>query len=275
MACCKVGAATVERVETIPRSAEEHIAGLLDQLDQVPHRDHGALDALLKRTEMIVRNVFGRTSNYLTDVGKISFSPWVYPADEAYYNSSWNSGIATLRNLLNTMAEEVQLFGISGDAVESADSGSHGSPVASVFLVHGHDDRAKVEVARFMEKLGLDVIILHERTNAGQTIIEKFEREASGVAFAVVLLTADDIGSPKGSAAKPVPRARQNVVFEHGYFIAKLGRSNVAALMDPSVEAPSDYSGVVYIPLVAESWKLLLAKEIKGAGIEIDLNKAA
>ncbi|MFI7428491.1 TIR domain-containing protein [Micromonospora sp. NPDC049836] len=224
---------------------------------------------------MVIRNVFGDTSKYLTDLAKISFSPRIYPASEDYIRSSWSSGVNQLRNLLNTMAEEVQLFGTDEGSDTTETQPQVEAKAATVFLVHGHDDRVKAEVARFLEQLGLEVVILHERVNAGRTIIEKFEHESSGVEFAVVLLTADDVGSTKAKPDELLPRARQNVVFELGYFIGTLGRSKVAALIDSSVETPSDYSGVVYIPLDAgDSWKLQLAREVKSSGIDIDLNKA-
>lgn len=148
-----------------------------------------------------------------------------------------------------------------------------------VFVVHGHDEAAKETVARFMEKLGLRTIILHEQPNRGRAIIEKFE-EYSNVGFAVVLLTPDDLGRPRNEAGDGRPRARQNVIFELGYFIGKLGRSKVCALYKegvevPGVEIPSDYLGVLYLPMDSGGgWRLLLAREMKDAGFQIDLNKA-
>ncbi len=143
-----------------------------------------------------------------------------------------------------------------------------------VFLVHGQDNEAKQTVARFLEKLGLEVIILHEKRNAGMTIIEKFEKY-SDVAYAVVLLTPDDLGTAKAEKDKLKSRARQNVIFELGYFIGKLGRENVCALLKGDLERPSDYDGIIYIGLdPIDAWHLLIAKEIKGAGLNIDLNKA-
>ena len=141
-----------------------------------------------------------------------------------------------------------------------------------VFLVHGHDDSARESTARFLEKMGLEAIILHEQPNAGRTIIEKVERYAE-VAFAVVLLTPDDVGGTANNSLNP--RARQNVILELGYFIGKLGRANVAALVKGDVEKLSDYDGVVYIALdAAGAWKLQLARELKTAGLSIDLNDA-
>jgi predicted nucleotide-binding protein len=130
-------------------------------------------------------------------------------------------------------------------------------------------------VARFLEKLDQDVIILREQPNEGRTVIEKFEDYAD-VGFAVVLLTPDNKG---GLADQPTekqkPRARQNVVFELGYFIGRLGRSRVCALYREGVEIPSDYSGVAYIPMDDKGgWRLDLAKEMKAAKLHIDMNKA-
>lgn len=140
-----------------------------------------------------------------------------------------------------------------------------------VFIVHGRDDLAKVSAARFVEKLGLTAIILHEQVSAGKTIIEKIEAHTN-VGFALVLYTPCDSGALIGGSAKP--RARQNVVFEHGYLISKLGRQNVCALVKSDVEVPNDISGVVYVPLDEHgAWHLAVAKELRNAGYDIDMNK--
>ncbi len=142
-----------------------------------------------------------------------------------------------------------------------------------IFIVHGHDEEAKYSLARFLEKLGIEVIILHEQPNQGRTIIEKFE-DYSDVGFAVVLLTPDDLGGPKNSPEDLLPRARQNVIFELGFMIGKLGRERVCALHKGEVEIPSDFSGVLWIRMDAGgAWQLKLARELKAAGFDIDLNR--
>ena len=140
-----------------------------------------------------------------------------------------------------------------------------------VFLVHGHDERVRETVARFLEKLQLECVILHEQPNKGRTIIEKFEAY-SGVAFAVVLLTPDDRGGPAECPYdQQKPRARQNVVLELGFFLGTLGRSRVCALYSEGVEIPSDCSGVLFIPFDSSgAWKTSLAKELSEAGINLD-----
>ncbi|WP_299580475.1 nucleotide-binding protein [Mucilaginibacter sp.] len=144
-----------------------------------------------------------------------------------------------------------------------------------IFLVHGHDNELKEKTARYLEKMGLEVIILHEQSNQGQTIIEKFEAHAD-VGFAVVLLTPDDVGrSIKVEPDQQRFRARQNVIFELGYFIGRIGRDKVCGILKGPVETPSDYDGVLYIQYdEADGWKLLLAKELKQAGLKLDINKA-
>ena len=147
-----------------------------------------------------------------------------------------------------------------------------------VFVVHGHDNEAKQTIARFLEKLGLEAIILHEQSDLGQTIIEKIERN-SNVGFAVVVITPDDVGASKADHAAhghtPLRgRARQNVIFELGYFMAKLGRGRVRALIKGDVDILSDIQGVTYISIDPnEAWRFRLAKEMKDSGLDIDLIK--
>lgn len=144
-----------------------------------------------------------------------------------------------------------------------------------VFLVHGRQVEAREITARFLEKLGLECVILHEQPNRGRTIIEKFEDYAD-VAFALVLLTPDDVGGLfDGSQSEQKARARQNVILELGFFLGALGRSRVCPLYCEGVEIPSDYSGVAFVPMdQAGAWRLIVVRELKAAGIEVDANLA-
>ena len=143
-----------------------------------------------------------------------------------------------------------------------------------VFIVHGHDDEAKETVARFVENFGIEATILHEQANRGQTIPEKFEEHASEAGFAIILLTPDDVGASQDEANNLKPRARQNVVLELGYFWGRLGRGRVCVLYKEGVELPSDMQGILYVPMDNfDGWKQKLAREMKQAGLPIDLNK--
>lgn len=138
-----------------------------------------------------------------------------------------------------------------------------------VFIVHGHDNGLKQEVARLVEKQGLEAIILSEQANRGKTIIEKFE-EHSDVGAAICLFTGDDYGRTR-DAEEDKLRARQNVVFEAGYFMGKLGRENVIIVADKNLELPSDMQGVVYTD--AGNWKTEVLQELDKIGYAIDFNK--
>lgn len=138
-----------------------------------------------------------------------------------------------------------------------------------VFIVHGHDNALKQEVARIIEKQGLEAVILSEQANGGKTIIEKIEENAD-VGAAICLFTKDDYGRAK-DASEDKLRARQNVVFEAGYFMGKLGRGNVIIVADKDLELPSDMQGVVYTD--AGNWKTEVLQGLDKIGYTIDFNK--
>ena len=142
-----------------------------------------------------------------------------------------------------------------------------------IFIVHGQDNEAKISTARFIEKLGFRPIILHEQASSGKTIIEKIE-EYTNVGFGIVLYTPCDLGGKKEPNPSFQNRARQNVVFEHGFLIGKIGRKNVCALVKNEVEKPNDISGVVYIKMDEDdAWHLKLVKELRNSGYDVDANK--
>jgi len=143
-----------------------------------------------------------------------------------------------------------------------------------VFIVHGQDEEKKEAVARLLTKLDLEPVILHEQPGQGMTLIEKFEHYAD-VGFAVIILTGDDYGYPKGKPEESKPRPRQNVVFELGFLMGRFKRHCVCALHEEGLELPSEYQGAVFIPYDAGGlWKLLMARAMKMANVAIDLNKA-
>ncbi len=137
-----------------------------------------------------------------------------------------------------------------------------------VFIVHGHDVHAKNDVKEYIISKGLEPIILHLQASGGKTIIEKIDHY-SNVGFGVVIYSECDIGAKRDSLDFKW-RARQNVVFEHGYLIAKLSRPRVAALVKGTVETPNDISGVIYITMdAAGEWKSGLDAELRNAGFDI------
>ena len=138
-------------------------------------------------------------------------------------------------------------------------------PSPKVFVIHGHDGPAKRKVVQFLEAHQFEAVVLNRRAGGSHTLIEKIEAADAG--FAVVLLTGDDEGRarPKSGARRLRlrPRARQNVLFEWGFFIARLGRHRVRALYDRNVEMPSDLAGVDVTPLDARgAWREGLEREL-------------
>ena len=172
---------------------------------------------------------------------------------------------------LDSIVERLQFVDESTMEQAKGETGAVPRDRTKVFVVHGHDEGAREAVARFLGQLGIKPIILHEQANEGRTVIEKVEAHGD-VGFAVVLLTPDDVGCVKGGT--PVPRARQNVLLELGYFVGRLDRKNVCALKRGDLEIPSDFGGVVYEPFDdMGGWRQKLGRELQAAGFEFDWNK--
>lgn len=155
------------------------------------------------------------------------------------------------------------------EAIESA-------LVPRVFVVHGHDEDALRAVELFLGKVGVQPIILRDQPALGKSINEKFEHYAD-VGFAVVILTPDDVGGKDLTPLVPQHRARQNVIFELGYFFGRLGRIKVAALYkegEKKIELPSDYHGVQYIAMgLGKEWQFELLREMEVAGVKVNRSR--
>ena len=229
--------------------------------------------------EAAIARTYGNDSPYLKRFRAIPFD-FEEPGVEQYVPGHWdehNKRVATANALLTSMREEAAKEAQHEERAERATKRQAINPQVRqhsnrVFVVHGRDLGAKETVARCLTKLGLDPVILHEQPNTGRTIVEKFE-SFSDVGFSVILLTADDFGRLKAEEILQ-PSARQNVIFEFGYFVGKIGRGRVCALMEAGVEKPSDLDGVVYVRLgLDDAWTMQLVKELKAAGYDVDANK--
>jgi predicted nucleotide-binding protein len=251
----------------------ELIQGLIKEAENISYKN-GQKDAVEKRAEMLLRKIFGDTTHYLKALKDIEFRVLFSGAPESLWVEKFNNGKKQLLNLLNVVAEDLQLDMDSDELKKSEKSSIPNSN--NVFIVHGHNEEMKLSVARTIEKLKLNPIILHEQASKGKTIIEKFTDNSDIAAFAIVLLSADDVVYNKNENSVSAKfRARQNVIFELGYFIGKLGRERVLALheTDVNLEIPSDYTGVLFVPFdKAGKWKFDLVKELKAIGISVDAN---
>lgn len=214
------------------------------------------------------------TSRYDGVIKNLGNGLYQYYAEQHFYDPevSGESLVHNIKSIHNKLITYQAQNYPPKKAVESANSEAKCSN--KIFIVHGHDNAAIHEMARTLEKGGFDPIILREQPDDGLTIIEKIE-QYTDVGYAVVLYTQCDVGRAK---ALPVEqekfRARQNVVFEHGYLIGKLSRSRVCALVKGDVETPGDISGVVFVPMDEDgAWKMRLARNMKNAGFSVDMNK--
>ena len=226
-----------------------------------------------------IEKVFGKEEYYADEFRRINFSPSVTFSGmpDSIWQDQYAKGLQSAEAMLESMIEEIEEYWDDCDETQATFSSSKNvqSDPKKVFLVHGRDSETKLTVARFLEQLNLEPVILEELASRGRTIIEKFEDNAGQVGYAVVLFTPDDEGRLGESGAEYSPRARQNVVFELGYFAGALGRKHVCALIKGNVEKPSDYDGVVYIPYDnSGGWKLSLVRELKEAGLNVDANLA-
>lgn len=147
----------------------------------------------------------------------------------------------------------------------------------NIFIVHGHDTAMRDAVSIYIHKLGLTPIILSEEASGGsKTLIEKLEGYKD-IGYAIVCLSPDDMGCEYLTKEEQMKgfdlmtRARQNVIFELGYFQGCLGRENVCPLNKQVQELPSDYTGVVWVNFDDNgAWKLKLVRELTKAGFSID-----
>lgn len=223
----------------------------------------------------ILDDRFGPDSQYSTTIRAF---PWKETGSRIY--SGYDISEQIQRDNLNAFRRQMgQAKGIIQSAVdaltERVSESNEELPISrsfdpkKVFIVHGHNESIKQTVARTLETIGLTPIILSEQPDKGRTVIEKFESEGNDVGFAIVILTADDKGR-KNKARTMQSRARQNVVFEMGYFMALLRRERVMLLLQPGVEEPSDLKGVVYTALDKDgSWRYKLVKELREQGYNV------
>ena len=231
-----------------------------------------------RNTQVTITNAFGGESSHISDFNNIGYSLPIFSSGipESEFQAAYVRGLDRAASILESMIDEIEEYwGEDDKFLGSAYIGTmEFGDTSKVFVIHGHDEAAREMVARFLEKLGLEPVILHEQANKGRTIMEKFENHAD-VGFAVVLLTPDDMGGLRDEQPELNPRARQNVILELGFFLGKLGRQRVCPLVKGDLETPSDYEGVVYTKLDdAGGWKMKLVKELKAADFDVDANKA-
>jgi len=242
------------------------LCNLIEQVENITYRTKSDMVRCRDDAKSFVRNAISNDSDWIKRIDSIKWSLSLFTnmtPDSAFANA-WNSGKRDFLNVLASIKSEIEIY---ADVKPSIKNGIKSD---KVFIVHGHNNEIKLAVTSLISQLGLTPIILHEQPNKGRTIIEKFEKLSEDVSFAVVLLSADDMMQDGRY------RARQNVILELGFFIAKLGRENVVALYDTAteIEIPSDITGVLYEPYDNPNgvWRFEVVQELKAAGFDVDAN---
>ena len=259
-------------------TAIERLQKLLDESSELDWEDRGSqkFQKWTMDVDSAFLHIFGEDSHQHSRLpGGYKITP---DGIREYLNSMASSIASSLDEIKFFWEDDEELprhpTDHSGTSLTGAERIDNKIDSKSVFVIHGRNNESKQTVARFLERIGLKPIILHEQPDQGRTIIEKFENYAT-VRFAVVLLTPDDVGSLQGEKTDLKPRARQNVIFELGYFMGRLGRHRVCTLTQGEVEIPTDYVGILYNRLdSAGGWKMNLITELKNVGFDVDANDA-
>ena len=264
-------------MSTTKAQAVDYIRRVLDKISDLTGLSSDAAEFIVWKRGALhaIASVFGNDTKHVRDFRRISFTSRFFAQNFSTDIDFFQSGLDQAKTVLESMLEEIEEYR-PDDIMPIA---THETPEMPdqqvsnrVFVVHGRDGGTRDTVARFLENLGLQVTILQERPNEGRTIIEKFE-DYSEVGFAVVLCTPDDVGALASGKQNWRYRARQNVILELGFFWGRLGRAKVCALIEGDIEMPSDYYGVGYISLdESDAWKWQLLRELKVAGLRVDLN---
>ncbi|OBF65863.1 hypothetical protein A5753_00770 [Mycobacterium sp. 852002-51971_SCH5477799-a] len=271
-----LGCVRCDKLTSVAPSKARKIELLEKQIAAAKDGDPDDFSEWRTTTETVLRHTVGEGSTALAEfrenrysLGAFSIGPGGTPQSE--FDAARRRGIQRGIGYLRAAIAEVELQ--DDDAPETPLEVAESEPgvKTEIFIVHGRNSERKETVARFVRNLtNIEPIILHEQVSGGSTILEKLEKYAATAGFAIILATGDDVGRA-ATDADDRPRARQNVVFEMGYFFALLGRDRVVMLYDDGVETPSDLDGLVYVEVDARgAWKIDLTREIEAAGFTVD-----
>lgn len=244
---------------------EQKLLQLLGRADKLMYQDKTEKDLINKKIALYSEKIFGDKDKYGVEAENIPYSLYVDHCPESEQRRVWEQGKGCLINLIETMLEDYQL------SVNDVGRNDKMMNNKKIFIVHGHNETLKLEVENWLYSLELKPIVLHKQANVGvKSIIDKLARY-SDVKCAIILMTADDKGKAKKDKVYN-DRARQNVVFEAGYFIGKLKPENVILLYEEGVEIPGDLGGCVYIKADrGDNWKEEVRREFNA--MEVDYLK--
>ncbi len=276
--------------------AIERIEELIQEVDGFEDKLKGLDVSVLnlgpwqKDVEKALKLIFPDKADHIEKFKKIKFEP--VPTAGGYIpileitrrREAYQTDLKRARLFLKSRIEEIKEYWKNENVSDSVGSKALAKPSETrivgnkIFIVHGHDERLKNQLEIFLTEIKLESVVLHRKADEGLTIIEKIEKH-SDVGYAFILLTPDDIGYPISEDSKPdqqrakEKRARQNVIFEFGYFVGKLGRNRVCCLYKKGVALPADIVGMIYkqVSENVEEVAFSIQKDLKTAGYSVNI----
>lgn len=268
----------------------QEIDGCIKEIDSLRTLNYTASEFKLwkKRVESLLIHGLGESSKQVDDFRWITFydavaemnsrDSWAVEYEPYDAVSDFQDGLCSACTQLLAIKEDVDKH-FADTIVTDKDIGEVSLPGKKVFIVHGHDEKLLLAVEKAIRTLDLEPIVLRDQPDAGMTLIQKFEKNSGGVGFVVFLLTNDETAIVR-KTKKTESHARQNVIFEMGYFFNEFRRSDgshrgILALLQEGVTKPGDIDGLVYCQYHEgdDGWKLRLAKELSAAGVLFDQSK--
>ena len=245
----------VERSETKKEKSIKSLKELIDQLQNVRNKDRFSKEFTdwNELAKSRIRSIFSKESDNLIEFKDIIYNPSVLSSrtPENVRNDAFQNGLEQAEAMLLAMVDEVDNW-FDDEVIEiSTKESSDIEDTGKIFIVYGHDKLALHSAKTLIYELGLKPITVTPGESEGGYIFSTIERLANECCFALVLLTPDDEGKSK-SEKDYKDRARQNIIFEWGYFNGIYGIKRVCAAYKKGVEMPSDMEGIFYYPFKDE-----------------------
>lgn len=137
---------------------------------------------------------------------------------------------------------------------------------AILVVSHGVEPRHTEAVSEFLGRLGLSAK-LHLREPGRPVELEG----ATSAGFAVMLMSAEDASHARPGSQQTL---RSDIAFDMGFLCGRVGAARLAVLFPPGGDGFSCDRQIPYIPLDASGgWMLHLGRQMKRAGVDIDLNR--
>lgn len=155
-------------------------------------------------------------------------------------------------------------------AVGSQPAASVPSVSARVTVV-SHDAKVRDAALSLIRQLGLQPAFLPELSNpSGGAFFNRLEHLAD-LQYAIVLLPVDALDTAAGGLKALSP----GLLLELGFLLGTVGKDRVFFLVPGPAAKTLPWDGAASVPMDdAGLWHLLLARAMKQAGLDVDLNRA-